>query len=538
MYCVYVMKYTFPENPCFHPLIFMTYSSSGLAFAMLASLPPITGLYVALLPVFAYVVMGTCKHLSVGTFAVVSIMVGNVIDGRISGHYAASQTNINGSMLNESTPLTEMSGGWSAEDKEKIILSATLCLVVGIMQTAMGFLRLGFITIFLSDPLISGFTTGAACWVFTSQIKHIIAIYPERYTGPFAVIKTYISIFKSISDINFTSLIIGILCTLILLLLKHINEKHKDKLKFPIPAEFIVVALSAGISYGAKLKQNYHIKIVESVPRGLPPLSIPRTDLIPEIIVDGFVISVVAFAVNISLAKLFSQKHGYPIDANQELLAYGVQNIVSGFLSCFVSAGSLGRSLIQDNLGRTQITSVISCAIILLVLTVLAPLFEPLPNAVLAAIIIVAIRRLFKNFMLVKQLWRVNKIDALTWVVTWTAVISFGIDLGLGIGVIFQILSLTYRLSKPKFCILGEVRGMVGVYDDINRYEDIMELPGVVIVRFQSALCFINAERFKEKLQKSIFLKYRTRTAKSKCSYPRRFYEEKMLSRDASNSNE
>ena len=299
-----------------------------------------------------------------------------------------------------------------------------------------------------------------------------------------------------------------------------------------------MVALAAGISYGAKLKQNYHIIIVESVPVGLPPLSVPRSDLIPEIIVDSFVISVVAFAVNISLAKLFSQKHGYPIDANQELLAYGVQNIVSGFFSCFVSAASLGRSLIQENLGRTQITSVISCAILLLVLTVLAPLFEPLPNAVLAAIIIVAIRRLFKNFVLVGQLWKVNKIDSVTWVVTWMAVILFGIDLGLGIGVFFQILSLIYRLSQPKFSILGEVRGMNGVYDDIDRYEDTVELSGVVIVRFQSALCFINAERFKEKLQKSVFVKYRREKTKAKYRYPRQFCEERMLSGDDFNNSE
>ena len=299
-----------------------------------------------------------------------------------------------------------------------------------------------------------------------------------------------------------------------------------------------MVALTAGISYGAKLKENFHIKIVEKVPRGLPPLSVPPSDLIPEMIVDGFVISVVAFAVNISLAKLFSQKHGYPIDANQELLAYGVQNIVGGFFSCFVSAASLGRSLIQENLGRTQIASVISCAIILLVLTALAPLFEPLPNAVLAAIIIVAIRRLFKNFMLVKQLWKVNKTDALTWVVTWTAVVLFGMDLGLGIGVIFQIFSVIYRLSKPKFNVLGQVRGMDGIYDDIDRYEDTTELPGVVIVRFQSSLCFINVELFKKKLQKTVFLKYRKESTKRKCFYPRQSSEEKMLnSGDASAGN-
>ena len=252
--------------------------------------------------------------------------------------------------------------------------------------------------------------------------------------------------------------------------------------------------------------------------------------------IDGFVISVVAFAVNISLAKLFSQKHDYPMDANQELLAYGVQNIVGGFFSCFVSAASLGRSLIQENLGRTQITSVISCAIILLVLTVLAPLFEPLPNAVLAAIIIVAIRRLFKNFMLVKQLWKANEIDAVTWIVTWAAVILFGIDLGLGIGVIFQILSLTYRLSKPKFSILGEVRGMSGVYDDIDRYDDTTELSGVVIVRFHSALCFINAEQFKEKLHKSVFV--RKGVPKRKCRYTRQLHEETLLNSDANSSSE
>lgn len=300
-----------------------------------------------------------------------------------------------------------------------------------------------------------------------------------------------------------------------------------------------MVVLSTGISYGAKMKQNYNILIVESVPRGLPPLSVPRSDLITDLVIESLVISVVAFSVNISLAKLFSRKHGYPLDANQELIAYGVQNIVSGFFSCFVSAASLGRSLVQENLGRTQIASVISCAIILLVLTVLAPLFEPLPNAVLAAIIIVAIRRLFKNFAQVKQLWKVNKIDALTWLSTWSAVILFGIDLGLGIGVIFQILCLTYRLSKPNLSILGKVRGVDGVYDDVDRYEDTAELSGIVIVRFQSPLCFINAERFKEKLDKNVFNKYKMERTNRKSKNPMRvFVEETLIGADSNNSKE
>lgn len=341
-------------------------------------------------------------------------------------------------------------------------------------------------------------------------------------------------IFKNISDVNFASVIIGILCIALLLVFKYLNEKYKDRFKFPIPAELIVVALAAGISYAGRLKHNYNIKIVESVPKGLPPISVPRHDLVSGLFMDAFVIAVVAFSVNISLAKLFSQKHKYPIDANQELVAYGVQNIVGCFFSCFVSAGSLGRSLIQENLGKSQITSIISCAVILLVLTALAPLFEPLPNAVLAAIIIVAIRRLFKNFLRVKQLWSVNKIDALTWVVTWSAVILFGIDFGLGIGVVFQLLSLTYRLSKPKFSIVGEVRGATGVYEDVDRYDDVVEVSGVIIVRFQSPLCFVNVERFKKKLEKCVLGNPRRNKLKSKYSYLRRTSDDNLLDNSSS----
>ena len=295
--------------------------------------------------------------------------------------------------------------------------------------------------------------------------------------------------------------------------------KYKDRLKFPIPAELIVVSLAAGISYAGKLKQKFNIRIVESIPKGLPPVSVPRVDLMSGLFVDALVIAIVAFAVNISLAKLFSQKHKYPMDANQELVAYGVQNILSGYFSCFVSAGSLGRSLIQENLGKTQITSVISSGIILLVLTCLAPLFEPLPNAVLAAIIIVAIRRLFKNFLLVKPLWNVNKFDALTWLVTWSAVLLFGIDFGLVIGVVFQLLSLICRLSTAKFSIVGEVRGAVGVYEDVDRYDDATEANGVIIVRFQSPLCFVNSESFKDKLKKSVLVKPKWKASNSKYVY-------------------
>lgn len=319
------------------------------------------------------------------------------------------------------------------------------------------------------------------------------------------------------------------MCIALLLLFKHFNEKYKDRLKFPIPAELIVVSLAAGISYAGKLKQTFHIKIVESIPKGLPPVSVPRVDLMPGLFVDALIIAIVAFAISISLAKLFSQKHKYSMDANQELVAYGVQNIVGGYFSCFVSSASLGRSLIQENLGKSQITSVISFAIILLVLTCLAPLFEPLPNAVLAAVIIVAIRRLFKNFLRVKPLWNVNKFDALTWLITWSAVLLFGMDLGLVIGVTFQLLSLIYHLSTAKFSIVGEVRGAVRIYEDVDRYDDATDANGVVIVRFQSPLCFVNSERFKDKLKESVLVKPKWTASESKYIYLKTPYTESLI---------
>lgn len=311
-------------------------------------------------------------------------------------------------------------------------------------------------------------------------------------------------------------------------MVKHINVKYK--LRFPIPAELIVVTLAAGISYGAKLKMHYGIKIVENVPRGMPPLSLPRGSLIPEILSDGFVIAIIAFAINISLAKLFAQKHKYPIDANQELIAYGMQNMVGGFFSCFAAAAALGRCLIQDNLGRTQLTNVFSSVIILLVLTLLAPLFEPLPKAVLGAIIIVAIRGAFKNFKIVRPLWKVNKIDAVTWCITCGSVVVIGIEMGLAIGIIFHIMSLVFRLAQADICYLGEVSGITGVYYDTAHYEDAKELSGVIIIRFPSALCFVNAELFRNRLKKRILRKNRTiDSTNEKCKHPLSLPEDKVL---------
>ncbi|KAF6037947.1 SLC26A2 [Bugula neritina] len=508
----------------------------GMAYALLASMPPIFGLYVSFFPVLIYFFFGGSRHISVGTFAVVSLMVGGAVESQMDKclssttavsdavssdggqNYTTSSFMDNGTTtmaaaLNMSTTTAAGPAEMSAEElKCRLATATTLTLLVGLCQILMGFLKLGFVTIYLADPLISGFTTGAACHVFTSQVKYVFGIKVNRYNGALKLIKTYINLFENIATINWAELIIAAICIVSLVLVKEcINDRFKSKMKMPVPIDLIVVILGTLISYLANLKENFSVSTLGTIPVGFPQPSAPEfTSSVPSLLPNAITIAVVAFAISVSMSKIFAKKHNYEIDADQELLAHGLANIFGSFFSCFTSCASLSRSAVQDNQGgKSQIAGLISSSLILIVLVAIGPYFGTLPNSVLAAIILVALKGMFKQFTELKRLWYISYYDFLIWLVSWLAVVILDVDLGLAVGVVFGLLTVVFRTQYPNTTVLARVPH-TDLYKDKSIYTTVQEVPGIKIFRIDASLYYANVEHFRKKLYKLTTVNPRT----------------------------
>ncbi|XP_067683915.1 prestin-like isoform X1 [Haliotis asinina] len=499
----------------------------GMAYGQLSTLPPVFGLYVSFFPVFIYFFFGTSKHISIGTFAVVSLMVGSVVDKAMTSKGFTSDQ-LEAASKTEATTLAPMLFNMSSgnvtfgngtngtntggdTEMDALILSTKLKIAmavtfgIGCIQLLMGLCRLGFVTVYLSDPLVSGFTTGAACHVFTSQIKHIFGVQMGRYYGPLKLVWSYRDFFMNIPQTNAVTLIASIICILMLAVVKECinnNPKVKPKLKMPVPIELIVVVLGTVISQFAYLNTNFGVQIVGDIPVGIPPPKAQQFEFLPDVVSDAVAVGIVAFAISVSMAKILAKKHDYEVDSNQELLAYGIVNIFSSFFSSFCASASLSRSLVQEGVGgRTQVAGLFSSALLLIVLLLVGPYFASLPNCVLAAIIIVALKGMFKQFLELKRLWKISVVDFMVWLVTWFATVLLDVDLGLGVGVGFALLTVIVRSQRPYACLMGHVPG-TDLYRDIKAYKAATEISGIKIYRFDSALFFANTEHFKQTVYK------------------------------------
>lgn len=485
----------------------------GMAYGMLTTLDPVYGLYTSFFPVIIYFFFGTSRHISIGTFAVACLMMGSAIEKGLKSpnvHIITTCVNVTSSvtpvsnLTNETVQQFSLSCSDNTESV-KLQIAMAVTFLVGLIQLVMGLTRLGFVTTYLSDPLISGFTTGAACHVFTSQIKHVFGISTDRYSGAFKLIYTYRDFFGNIPHTNAVTLIASVVCMVMIYVVKEYinnNPKIKPRLKMPVPIELIAVVLGTVIAYFINIESKYGVKIVGDIPTGLPVPTVPNFSLMPDVLSDAFALSIVVFAISVSMGKILARKHGYEIDSNQELFAYAITNMGSSFFSSFATSASLSRSLIQEHVGGvTQLTGLVSSALLLLVLLVLGPYFKTLPKCVLAAIIIVALKGMFRQFLELPKLWKLSKIDFLIWILSFLATVILDVDLGLLFGVVVAIFTIVYRVQRPYVCVLGQMPG-TDIYRDVSVYKEAVEIPRVKIFRFENAIFFVSVEHFKNMLFK------------------------------------
>ncbi|XP_013884866.1 prestin [Austrofundulus limnaeus] len=465
----------------------------GLAYALLAAVPPVYGLYSSFYPVLLYTFFGTSRHVSMGTFAVISLMIGGVAVREFPEPTKSL-------LFQDSANASNVSMACNLDDK-RVQVAAVLTTLVGIIQIVFGLLRFGFVSIYLTEPLVRGFTTAAALHVVISQLKYLLGVKTERFSGPLSAIYSLIAVFSQITSTNITCLLLGLACLVFLYGIKVLNERFKKRLPVPIPGEIIVVIVSTGVSFGLSMKDNYKVEIVGSIPTGLCPPTVPDFSLISNLIPDAFAVAIVGFSMSISLAKIFALKHGYSVDGNQELIALGLCNFIGSFFQTFAITSSMSRSLVQESTGgKTQIAGLLSSLVVLVVVVAIGYVFQPLPQTALAAIIMVNLVGMFKQFRDLPMLWRTSKIELTIWLVSYIASVLLGLDYGLLVALAFAIITVIYRTQSPRSSILGHVSN-TELYYDVNQYEEASEYEGIKIFHFSSSIYFANSDLYVSKLK-------------------------------------
>ncbi|NXT30832.1 S26A3 protein, partial [Pelecanoides urinatrix] len=456
----------------------------GLAFALLVNIPPGYGLYAAFFPVLVYFIFGTSRHISVGPFPVLSLMVGGAVIRLVPDDSAGNGTSTNISAINE----------------ERVMVAASVTFLSGVLQLLLGILQFGFIVIYLSQSLISGFTTAAAIHVLVSQLKFMLQLPVPGFNKPFGIIYTLESIFSQITKTNIADLVTSLVVLLIVFVVKEMNDRYKAKLPTPIPIELLVTVLAALISYFVNFEEKFNVAVVGKLEEGFQAPVAPDIDVLQKCIGDIISIAIVGFAVAFSVAKVYSIKHDYPVDGNQELIAFGLGNIVGGSFKGFAASTALTRSGVQESTGgKTQIAGIISAVIVLIVILAIGFLLAPLQKSVLASLALGNLKGMLMQFKEVGVLWRKDKYDCVIWVVSFLAVVFLGLDIGLMTAMAFQLLTVVIRSQIPSCTVLVNV-GRSNIYRNRKDYTDIYEPEGVKIFRCSSPIFFANIEFFREKL--------------------------------------
>ncbi|XP_026858003.2 solute carrier family 26 member 3, tandem duplicate 2 [Electrophorus electricus] len=457
----------------------------GLAYSLLASLPAWYGLYAAFFPVIIYFFLGTSRHISVGAFPVLSLMIGVVVNRMVPENGPpANITAFEGLTMNE----------------QRAIVAASLTFLIGIFQLAMGLLQVGFIVIYLSDTLISGFTTAAAAHILVSQLKFIFGLHVQGFSGPLSVIYILEGVFGQITSTNLHDLVTSIVVMVVVLTVKELNERFKSKLPVPIPIEVIMTVIACGVSYAFSFKEYYGVDVVGRIPDQFEAPMAPDLQVFRETSVDAFPMAIVGFAVAFAVAKVYSIKHDYVIDGNQELIAFGASNIFGGAFRSLAASTALSRSSVQESTGgKTQVAGVLSAMIVLVVILALGFLLEPLPKSVLGAVVIVNLKGMLMQVCHVPSLWKKDRPDCVVWIVTCVASILLGLDLGLAVGLGAELIAVVFRTQCPRCCVLANIAG-TDIYRDRKDYTSIYEPEGVKIFRIPSPIFFANIDFLRGKL--------------------------------------
>ncbi|MGJ8589749.1 MAG: SulP family inorganic anion transporter [Yoonia sp.] len=450
----------------------------SLAYALLAGLPAEAGLYASIVPIMLYAVFGTSRALAVGPVAVVSLMT------------AAALSNI----------VEQGTMGYA-------VAALSLAGLSGVILLAMGLFRLGFVANFLSHPVIAGFITASGIIIAASQLKHILGINAEGHN----LLELVISLTEHLNETNWITAIIGILATGFLFwvrkglkpLLKRfgLSDGLTGVLVKTGPVAVVVATTAAVWGFGLA---DQGVKIVGEVPQSLPPLTLPSfsPDLLAQLLLPAFLISIIGFVESISVAQTLAAKKRQRIDPDQELIGLGAANIGASLTGGFPVTGGFSRSVVNFDAGaETPAAGAFTAVGLAIAALALTPLIYFLPKATLAATIIVAVLSLV-DFSILKRSWNYSKADFAAVLATILLTLAMGVEAGVSAGVGLSILLHLYKSSKPHIAEVGQVPGTEH-FRNILRH-DVITDPSIVTLRVDESLYFANARYLEDKIQKRV----------------------------------
>jgi sulfate permease, SulP family len=433
----------------------------GMAYAMLAGLNPIHGLYASTLPLLLYAIFGTSRQLAVGPVAMVSLLTAAGIGA-----------------LNP------------VEPTQFLLYALTLAFMVGVIQWGMGMLKMGFMVNFISHPVISGFTSAAAIIIGLSQLKHILGISLPNSSHIQEVLPVLVTQLPQTHLLTLSIGVIGILAI-----------KFAKKIHPALPAPFLAVVLGILATYLFRLDLD-GVGIVGNVPGGFLGFTLPSFSggLWQALLPVALTISLIGFAESYAVARAIQAKHkDYQLDSNQELKALGMANFGAALFNGYPVTGGFSRTAVNHEAGaKTGMASIFSAVVVMLTLLFFTDLFYYLPNAILAAVIMVAVYGLI-DIKSPVELWRKDKVDFTMLSVTFLFTLTLGIETGIIAGMLLSLVAIIYKASKPHMAQLGRVPGST-IFRNVTRFETLEVNPSILVTRVDGPLYFANVQYIKDKM--------------------------------------
>ncbi|XP_052190765.1 sulfate transporter 1.2-like isoform X2 [Diospyros lotus] len=445
-----------------------------IGYAKLANLEPQYGLYSSFVPPLVYSFMGSSRDIAIGPVAVVSLLLGTMLQNEIDSSENAA---------------------------EYLRLAFTATFFAGITQATLGFLRLGFLIDFLSHAAVVGFMGGAAITIALQQLKGFLGI--KKFTKKTDIVSVLHSVFGSANHgWNWQTIVIGSSFLAFLLFAKYIGKKNKKLFWVSAIAPLISVVLSTFFVYVTHAEKQ-GVQIVRHIDKGINPPSIDKIYFTGDNLLKGFRIGVVAGMIAlteaVAIGRTFASMKDYQLDGNKEMVALGVMNVVGSITSCYVTTGSFSRSAVNYMAGcQTAVSNIIMSIVVFLTLEFLTPLFKYTPNAILSSIIISAVIGLI-DFEAAILIWKIDKFDFIACMGAFFGVVFASVETGLLIAVSISFAKILLQVTRPRTAILGRIP-RTNVYRNIQQYPEATKVPGVLIVRVDSAIYFSNSNYIRERI--------------------------------------
>jgi high affinity sulfate transporter 1 len=438
----------------------------ALAYATIAGVPVQYGLYTAFAALIAYAIFGTARQVVQGPSATVAAVSAAVI--------------------------TPLAGAAALGSDKAAAWAAALAIAAGALYAALGLLRMGWVSNFLSRAVTNGFILGFAIGIVIQQLAKLLGV--EGGDGSYA--EELLDTLKQLPDTDLTTLLVGAVSLGLLLAMRYRRPRW--------PRALVVVVLATGAAAVFDLADS-GVAVTGHVPTGLFDVGLPGVggNELGALLLGGLAVTFVGYSETLAAGRAVSRKHGYEIDPDQELIAQGAACAAAGFAGGFVNDGSLSKTSVADAAGqRSQMASVINAVLVLLTIVALAGLFEDLPSAALGAVVVDAMVGLI-TFTEMRRYYRVNRPDWVFFMGAGLGILFFGIIQGIVIGVVLSLLLLIGRASNPGIRVLRKHPDS-DAYLDVDRHHGLKETPGIVVVRVDGPLFFADANRFRDRIRELV----------------------------------